>query len=226
MTPTDFFDFTSTFTTEICVLTSQQKFSCERIDWVKKLMLNPQSLAIPIQIHSNNVIWIDTPGNYNNCDGLFTSNPQVLLSLQTADCVPFFLYDVKEKIRGLVHAGWRGIVGGIINNGIALMLTHQCKMETIHILLGPAICKGCYEVGVEVAEKFDAGCKVKGEKGKWFVNLHGQLKTQLLKYGIPEINISTSDICTFENQDCCSYRRDGENAGRMYSFMGVKDGFN
>ena len=47
-----------------------------------------------------------------------------------------------------------------------------------------------------------------------------------MKYKINESNIHLSNICTFENQECCSYRRDGENAGRMYSFMGVRNGFN
>ena len=163
MITTDFFDFTSTFPTGIYVLTSQQKLLFKRTDWAKKLRLNPQSLAIPIQIHSNNVIWIDTPGNYENCDGLITDNPNIVLSLQTADCIPIFLYDVVTCVRGLVHAGWRGVVGGIACNAIELMVKHKSIVENIQVLLGPSICKHCFEVGGEVAVKFDKNYIVAGK---------------------------------------------------------------
>jgi len=64
---------------------------------------------------------------------------------------------------------------------------------------------------------------VAGNNNKYFADLHAQVRLQLLKYKISENNIHLSNICTFENQDCCSYRRDGENAGRMYSFMRVRN---
>ena len=58
--------------------------------------------------------------------------------------------------------------------------------------------------------------------GKWKVGLHEQISLQLAAVGIPEENIQTSDMCTYESQDCHSYRRDGENAGRMFAFLELK----
>ena len=59
----------------------------------EKLSININNLAIPEQIHSANVKWINSPGYFKNLDGLITGNKQIILSLQTADCIPIFLYD-------------------------------------------------------------------------------------------------------------------------------------
>jgi YfiH family protein len=192
----------------------------------KNLGYSTESLAIPQQTHSTNVFFVNSSGEFRNCDGLITDNSNIILSLQTADCIPIFLYDIVTGLRGLVHAGWRGVVGGIVCNAIELMFKHQSIPENIKILLGPSICKYCFEVGGEVADKFDVNCVVAGENGKYFVDLHTQVRLQLLQYKVSESNIFFSNVCTFENKDCCSYRRDGENAGRMYSFMGVRNEYN
>jgi len=195
-------------------------------DTTENLGYNTESLAIPQQIHSTNVLFVNASGKFKNCDGLITNNPNVVLSIRTADCIPIFLYDVVTGLRGLVHAGWKGVVGGIACNSIELMVKHMSTVENIQVLLGPSICKHCFEVGEEVADQFDGNCVVAGTNEKYLADLHSQVKIQLLKYKITESNIHLSNICTFENQNCCSYRRDGENAGRMYSFMGVRNGFN
>ena len=76
--------------------------------------LNPEQFAIPEQIHSTKVQYINSPGNYNKVDGLITDNPNIMLTLKVADCVPIYLYIPDSKIIGLVHSGWRGTVNGII----------------------------------------------------------------------------------------------------------------
>jgi copper oxidase (laccase) domain-containing protein len=110
-------------------------------------------------------------------------------------------------------------------NAIELMVKHQSKVEDVRVVLGPAICKNCFEVGAEVAQRFEDENKKKGEGDKWFANLHGEIICQLSNVGIVPSNIKTSNVCTFENENCRSYRRDGEKTGRMYSFLGVKNGF-
>jgi len=226
MTSKDISHFDHIISSDFSAIMSTDFFLSSRNDTAEKLGYNRESLAIPIQIHSTNVLFINSSGEFENCDGLITDNPNIILSLQTADCIPIFLYDMVTGLRGLVHAGWRGVVGGIACNAIELMVKHQSTVNNIQILLGPSICKHCFEVGVEVADQFDWNCVTVGKNKKYFANLHAQVRLQLLKYKINENNIHLSNICTFENQDFCSYRRDGKNEGRMYSFMGVRNGFN
>ena len=215
--------FDHVISSDISVIMSTNIFSNSRNDTANNLGYNTDSLAIPLQTHSTNVLFVNSPGEFENCDGLITQNPNVVLSLQTADCIPIFLVDTVTGLRGLIHAGWRGVVGGIACNAIELMVKHQSTVENIQVVLGPSICKNCFEVGNEVADLFENECKKKGVKDKWYVNLHGQVKRQLLGLGINLSNIQTSSICSYENDNCCSYRRDGDDADRMYSFMGVKN---
>ena len=226
MATKDFFNFNNIMNNDISAIMVSGSLLCSRTDVAESLGYNRESLAIPKQTHSTNVLWINSSGEFENCDGLITDNPNIVLSLQTADCIPIFLYDSVTGLRGLVHAGWRGVVGGIASNAIELMLKYDSVVNDIQVLLGPSICKDCFEVGVEVADQFDGNFVTTGKNKKYFANLHDQVKSQLLKYKIDKKNIHKSTTCTFENKDCCSYRRDGKNAGRMYSFLGVKHGFN
>jgi len=226
MATKEFFHFDHVINSNVSAIMSTNMVLSSRNDIAEYLGYNTDSLAIPKQTHSTNVLYVNSSGEFENCDGLITDNLNVVLSLQTADCIPIFLYDVITGLYGLVHAGWRGVIGGIVYNAIELMVKYQSSVGNIYVLLGPSICKHCFEVGGEVADQFDVNCVVAGENEKYFADLHAQVRLQLLKYKISESNIHLSNICTFENQDCCSYRRDGENARRMYSFMGVRNGFN
>ena len=226
MATKDFLNFNNIMNNDISAIMGSGSLLCARSDVAESLGYNRGSLAIPKQTHSTNVQWINSSGEFENCDGLITDNPNIVLSLQTADCIPIFLYDSVTGLRGLVHAGWRGVVGGIASNAIELMLKYHSVVNDIQVLLGPSICKDCFEVGVEVADQFDGNFVTTGKNEKYFASLHDQVKSQLLKYKIDKKNIHKSTTCTFENKECCSYRRDGKNAGRMYSFLGVKHGFN
>ena len=185
----------------------------------EQLKIDSKQLAIPLQTHSNHIKYIDAPGEYADCDGLITSNPNVVLSLQTADCVPIFMVDKASGTRALIHAGWRGVVSNIVPNGLQLLQNSGIEVHGLNIFLGHSICGNCYEVGDEVANEFSDSCKVQRDNGKWYVNLHGQIIEQLASFNIQKSQINTSTICTFESSHCCSYRRDGEKAGRMFSFF-------
>ena len=179
-------------------------------------------LAVPEQIHSANITYIDTPGEYIGTDGLITDNPEIILVIKVADCVPVYLYEPRSQLIGLVHSGWRGTAGGIVPNAVRKMLKMGADKKEINVFLGPAIGFCCYEVDGEVADNFNNHAKRKMESRKWKVGLHEHICLQLAEIGILSSNIMASDICTFESQDCHSYRRDGEKAGRMFAFMGLK----
>ena len=188
----------------------------------RKFEKNTENLAIPEQVHSSVVEFARFPGMYPAADGLVTTNSNILLTLKVADCVPVYLYEPRKNMIGLVHSGWRGTVGKIVPNAIQLMQKNGAETGEIRCFLGPAIGICCYEVDVEVAHKFDDEAKMKLEDRKWKVGLHVQISLQLASSGIPEENIQTSDMCTYESRDCHSYRRDGDNVGRMFAFMELK----
>ena len=88
-------------------------------------------------------------------DGLITNAPGVLLTIQTADCVPILLVDVKKKAVGAFHAGWRGTVKRIAEKGVGTMRAEWgCNPKDIHAAIGPCIAQCCYAVGEEVVDQF------------------------------------------------------------------------
>lgn len=90
-------------------------------------------------------------------DGLITSTPGVLLAIQTADCIPVILVDVKRRAVGVFHAGWRGTVKRIVEKGVGEMFRHfGTRARDIKAAIGAGIQGCCYEVGEEVRTKFES----------------------------------------------------------------------
>ena len=90
-------------------------------------------------------------------DGLMTDQPGVLLGIQTADCIPVLVADVKERAVAAFHAGWRGTVARIVERGIGDMrLAFGSNPENLIASIGPAIGQCCYSIGDEVQEKFES----------------------------------------------------------------------
>ena len=218
---TEILNFSSYLSDDIISLFSLNKSKLTYLDLIDRLKLPKEYLAVPEQIHSNNVLFINKPGTYNKADGLITSNPKILLVVKTADCVPVYIYDNENKIAGLVHSGWRGTINGIVVNAINLMLKMGSDISTIKVYLGPSINWCCYKVKKDVACKFDSVAKVKINNDIWKVSLHKQIYRDIIALGLYKNNLSISNICTFESLDCHSFRRDGETSGRMYAFLGI-----
>ena len=222
MVKTSIIDFSENISPDVNAVFSLNPSQYSRKEITRKLDYNAKDLAIPEQVHSTVVEFARFPGMYPAADGLVTTNSNILLTLKVADCVPVYLYESRKNMIGLVHSGWRGTVGKIVPNAIQLMQKNGAETGEIRCFLGPAIGICCYEVGVEVAHKFDDEAKMKLEDRKWKVGLHDQINLQLASSGILEENIQTSDMCTYESRDCHSYRRDGDNVGRMFAFMELK----
>ena len=223
MVKTSIIDFSENISPDVNAVFSLNPSQYSRKEITRKLDYNAKDLAIPEQVHSTVVEFARFPGMYPAADGLVTTNSNILLTLKVADCVPVYLYEPRKNMIGLVHSGWRGTVGKIVPNAIQLMQKNGAETGEIRCFLGPAIGICCYEVGVEVAHKFDDEAKMKLEDRKWKVGLHDQISLQLASSGILEENIQTSDMCTYESRDCHSYRRDGDNVGRMFAFMELKN---
>ena len=90
-------------------------------------------------------------------DGLMTDEPGVLLGIQTADCVPILVADRKNRAVAAFHAGWRGTLARIVENGVGRMrLEFGSRPENLIAAIGPAIGACCYAVGDEVREQFES----------------------------------------------------------------------
>ncbi len=95
---------------------------------------------------------IVTPGTvYDHCDGLWSDEPGRAMLLLTADCIPIALARGRAGTPavGILHAGWRGLLAGLIAHGVRALGTHDLTAA-----VGPSIGPCCYEVGDEVAAPF------------------------------------------------------------------------
>ena len=107
--------------------------------------------------HIDSECWLSPRGSSLPGDGLITITPGLLLAVQTADCFPIIVADVRRRAVGVFHAGWRGTVLRIIEKGVGEM--HRCFGSRPHDLraaIGPGIQGCCYEVGEDVRSKFES----------------------------------------------------------------------
>jgi polyphenol oxidase len=111
-------------------------------------------IAFARQVHGTRVIALDeAPGDdgaIEEADGVVTRAPGVAALVLTADCVPVAL--AAPDAVAMVHAGWKGLSGGVLEAGVAAL----AATGPVHAAIGPAAGACCYEVGPEVAERFPA----------------------------------------------------------------------
>jgi polyphenol oxidase len=119
---------------------------------------SPWPLITLRQIHSDIIHAVDSlPEAQLAGDGLITETPDLLLGIQTADCLPIILADPKQRAVGVFHAGWRGTVRRIIEKGVGEMHRHfGSRPRDLKAAIGPGIHGCCYQVGVEVRETFES----------------------------------------------------------------------
>lgn len=172
-------------------------------------------------------------GPQPDCDAMTTKLTNVLLAIQTADCLPVLIADTKTGAMGAVHAGWRGTAGRITERTVAdLMQAHGANPRNCIAALGPTACAECYEVGEEVIERY------KKEFGYWrdllidfkvggkaHLDIRAANIQQLAFCGFTEDRIHVAEYCTMHQNDLFfSYRREGKgqpsSVGRLLSVIG------
>ncbi len=183
-------------------------------------------LAVTHQVHGDHIETI--PPEYSGyyprkieADGLMTEVPGIIITIHTADCVPIFLADKGNKAVCLIHAGWKGTALGIAQKGLQQFMSgYGLEPRSIAAVIGPAIEQDCYQVGPEVADRFDPAVKMPEGGGKWRLDLKAENRRQLITAGLMPDDIHLSKLCTFcQNSLLHSYRREKELKGQMISFM-------
>ena len=158
------------------------------------------------QTHSSTVNFIY--GNkqiYKSTDALITSNKDIALQVKVADCMPIFIFDKKSSFFGAIHAGWRGLANGIIENSIELLKKKDFNLRNIKVFIGPSISKRNFEIQNDVMEYFDSKFSIVKD-GKIFLSLQEVAIDKFASYGISDI-LNTNE-CTYDNLNYHSYRRD------------------
>lgn len=197
------------------------------IDFFKEINLDIKKAVFMQQVHRDNIVKIDESNKvfYNKenpvkeTDALITNLKNVPLVIQTADCLPVILYCKESKSMAAIHSGWRGTVKKIIPKTIELMKQeYNIDKRTMYAYIGAHIFEKDYEVGEEVANYFRAKRII---NGKWHVDNSMEAVLQMIESGLLEENIEVSNLNSY-NEIFYSYRRDGEQVGRILTVGMIK----
>jgi YfiH family protein len=209
-----------------CVIENRRRFC-------RALGTDLDSLVAARQEHTDNVAVVtaaergcgagDEATAIPSTDALITAEPGVVLSIYTADCVPVLLLDPRRRAFGLVHAGWRGTVAGIILKTLARM-TAVFGTEPGDCLagIGPSIGPCCYLVDEPVIrplrERFSDWAELvrPAGPGQWRLDLWEANRRQLTAAGLLPVNVTVGGLCTACRTDLFfSHRAEKGRTGRQ-----------
>lgn len=153
-------------------------------------------------------------------DGHVTDQPELLLAVSVADCVPVFVVEPGNRAVAAVHAGWRGTAGGIVERAIhRLAESWQTTPAALWVHCGPAICGECYEVGPEVHAAVNPGREVPATNTP--IDVRASIAERAVGEGVPAAQITVSSHCTrCGAPDFFSHR--AGSPGRQMGLLGIR----
>ncbi len=195
--------------------------------------IGPDRVVTVNQVHGETVVRVEK-ANYKDmrsieADALITRERGIAIGVETADCVPILLVDPATPAIAAVHAGWRSTVKKIVQKTIRKM-QDQLGSDPKRIIaaIGPAIGPECYEVDEPVMgpvrRTFSFWKEISSPRGsdRWSLDLPKLNRLELVKAGLPEVNIYSFGLCTSCSPDLFySFRREGRT-GRMLSVVMIK----
>lgn len=165
------------------------------------------------------------PADAPQADAIITDKPGLLLTIRIADCVPVLLASSDGRVVSAVHAGWRGIVAGVVPKAAnELMELASIDPSQVIAAIGPCIGVKHFEVGPEVVEAF-ASARLQSavnesNYNKPHIDLANAVRLQLQQMGIVQDRIDHTDQCTFAGVDeFFSHRRDDGRTGRQAAMI-------
>jgi len=155
------------------------------------------------------------------CDGIVSNQKDIYLAIKTADCFPIFLYDEKKAIIGVAHSGREGTKLQIIAKIIDMMQEiYHCSTQDIICEIGPGICHQHYQVSPDLALDFYQTLSI--SEVDYYLDLQKIIYETALKKLLQPQHIITNSICTFENTNYYSYRRN-QILKRQVSLLGMEN---
>lgn len=173
------------------------------------------------QVHGVAVVDAGMAGEARCGDAAVARRSGAVCAVMTADCLPVLLCDRRGTVVAAAHAGWRGLLAGVLENCVERMAVPGAELLA---WLGPAIGPDAFEVGAEVRSAFverDAEAATAfrpGERsGKWMADLYALARMRLSAAGVGAVWGGEYCTCS-DSARFFSYRRDGVT-GRMASLI-------
>jgi len=212
---------------------SPHNIEANRTALARAFGLPPRLLLTVRQVHGTDILILDETNpdldhfQTVECDAIVTNQTGIMVGILVADCYPVILFDPRNKIAGVVHAGWRGAASGLIGETVKAMCNHfQSRPEDLFAAIGPGIGAHKYVVDRPVRDAFRSGSgnweqiTEEIELGQWKLDLQRSCQLQLAAAGLTAAHVTQVDECT-----CChrelffSYRRDQGQTGRQLGFI-------
>ena len=184
----------------------------------EELGVGAAMLASPHQVHSPDVVVTNTAWNSGGvaerpkADGIVTTKPGLAIGIFTADCGPVLFADGEAGVIGACHAGWKGALGGVLENTIEVMCENGAERANITAILGPTISQKNYQVGPGFPDPFleqspdNASYFASSDKPDHYqLDLTGYIVDRIARTGVKSASV---ERCTYEEEDnFYSYRR-------------------
>ena len=193
-----------------------------------------ENFIMPNQQHTDKIAVIKSDKDIEQLkkepfDGVVTNLKKFPVCLVFADCVPVLLFDEKENVLACIHAGWKGTAKCIVKNAVKIMQKDfSCNVKNVKAAIGPAICKNCFEVNLDVANQL--AMSVKNNCDNIFItdNSKAHVDLKLLnKIQLKETGVRTVDVCEYctscQNAIFYSYRADNRCTGRHGMLAMIKE---
>jgi polyphenol oxidase len=180
-----------------------------RLAFAAALGVDGTRLTVAGAVHGAEVARVDRPlGAVRGHDAVVTDRPGLPLLATFADCYPVLLFDPVRRCLALAHAGWRGTAAGMAGRAVeALAREYGSRPADVVAGVGPGICGRCYEVGEEVAARFDPAFVRPSPAGRHLLDLAAANRAQLESAGVPAGRVHVHGACTRESCVLPSHRR-------------------
>ena len=193
--------------------------------------------------HAGAAPLVASPQAAPDADIMVSNDPELLLAIQTADCVPLLMADARTGLAVAAHAGWRGIAARVAARAVAVAVAEfGSQPADLVAAIGPSIGACCYEVGEDVRTQFERAGFSEAElerwflstphvsrnnpsmanlprarrSGHWFFDMWTATADQLEHAGLAAGRVHCAELCTASHANLfASYRRDGVQAGRL-----------
>lgn len=189
-----------------------------------------ERLVVPGQVHGTELAWVgegeagrgstESETVIGAHDGLFTATPGLGLSISYADCVPVVVVAGGDEGPALatVHAGWRGMIAGIVGRAAAELAR---RGRLVAAVVGPSIGPCCFSVDEALRRRFEA--RFPGSTGAGAVDLWRCASRELECAGVPAGDITVSGVCTSSDARFFSHRRDRGATGRHLAIAWLQE---
>ena len=201
----------------------------------ESLGISADKIFFPSQVHGRRVRTLARNAEpmqlvFEEADSLVSSEPGLGCGVRSADCVPVLIADLANGAVAAVHAGWRGVVAGVVAAALEELQRQPGSGSRCIAAIGPHISRTAFEVSEEVANAVadaagDARVIDRSLGAKPHIDLRHAVRLQLVKGGCGSASIDDVQGCTYTDAErFFSFRRDGERSGRHISIILARAG--